>query len=137
MISHYPAQLGVLAEVFYLQGHEVHVKSAIGKARIGTTDADGHQEWPGFRAERIHEVVFDSPRESPELKFAKCEELGITIFFDDRRRVPAAQQALHPRMMVVLAMTPPPHTCLMVATGVCTLIVVVGILPLTFTDHDE
>lgn len=40
--------------------------------------------WPGFPPDLVHEVVFDSPKESPELKLAKCQELGIEMFFDDR-----------------------------------------------------
>jgi hypothetical protein len=38
-------------------------------------------------------------------------------------------------MMVVIAMTPPPHTGLIVATGLCMLVLIVGILPLSFKDR--
>ena len=32
----------------------------------------------------VHEVVFRDPRESPYLKLAKCQELGVEVFYDDR-----------------------------------------------------
>ena len=35
-------------------------------------------------------------------------------------------------MMVVIAMTPPPHTGLIVATGLCMLVLLAGLVPLTF-----
>ncbi len=35
----------------------------------------------------VHEVIFRHPRESPELKLAKCVELGIQAFYDDREDV--------------------------------------------------
>lgn len=84
VISHFPKETGILADVLYLQGHDVHVISAIGKSRIGTIANDVCESWGDFRREKIHEVVFNKSRESPELKLAKCKELGITLFFDDR-----------------------------------------------------
>ena len=39
-------------------------------------------------------------------------------------------------MMVVIAMTPPPHTGLIVATGLCMLVLLAGIVPLTFTSRE-
>lgn len=84
VISHYPEETGILADALYLTGHEVHVISAIGKDRVGTVADDVCKVWGDFRREKIHEVVFDDPRQSPELKLAKCQELGITMFFDDR-----------------------------------------------------
>lgn len=75
---------------------EVHVISAIGKGRIGQIKSDTYKSlhkggWgtPSWcvKPENIHEVVFESPKESPELKLAKCKELGIQIFFDDREDV--------------------------------------------------
>lgn len=32
----------------------------------------------------IYELLFDDPKESPELKLKKCQELGIEVFYDDR-----------------------------------------------------
>jgi hypothetical protein len=32
-------------------------------------------------------VVFRHPKESPQLKLAKCVELGIQVFYDDREDV--------------------------------------------------
>lgn len=84
VISHYPEQMGVLADALYLFDQDVHVISAIGKDRIGTIADEVCKVWGDFRREKIHEVVFDNPSQSPELKLAKCKELGITMFFDDR-----------------------------------------------------
>lgn len=84
VISHYPKETGLLCDAMYEAGHEVHVISAIGKQRIGTIAADVQKEWPTFPEDLIHEVVFDSPKQSPELKLSKCKELGIEMFFDDR-----------------------------------------------------
>jgi acid phosphatase class B len=87
VVSHYPNETGVLADSLYLAGHDVHVISAIGKQRIGTIADEVCKIWGDFRREKIHEVVFDNPIQSPELKLAKCKELGITVFFDDREDV--------------------------------------------------
>lgn len=84
VISHYPEQFGILADALYLQGHDVHVISAIGETRVGTIHGEIKKVWGDFNANKVHEVVFDHPRQSPELKLAKCQELGITMFFDDR-----------------------------------------------------
>lgn len=87
VISHYPQQIGAMADALYRHGYEIHVISAIGKNRIGTIVDDVHTHWPAFPAHRVHEVVFKKSRESPELKLAKCKELGIEMFFDDRQDV--------------------------------------------------
>lgn len=87
VISHYPHEIGTLVDslaAYHPPLNEIHVISAIGKGRIGTIAADVHKEWPSFPDANIHEVVFKSPKESPELKLAKCKELGIQMFFDDR-----------------------------------------------------
>lgn len=87
VICHYPEQTGVLADALYLTGHDVHVISAIGKNRVGTIADEVCKVWGDFRRSKIHEVVFEHPRQSPELKLAKCKELGIEVFFDDREDV--------------------------------------------------
>lgn len=87
VISHYPDELWALAEALKEQTHEVHVISAIGKTRIGTIVGDVLNKWPNFAPEFVHEVVFEKSKESPELKLARCKELGIEIFFDDRQDV--------------------------------------------------
>lgn len=87
VISHYPQQMEVLSASLFLNGHDVHVVSAIGKDRIGTIAGEISKLWPMFNLLNVHEVVFDSPSESPQLKLAKCKELGITMFFDDREDV--------------------------------------------------
>ena len=39
-------------------------------------------------------------------------------------------------MMVVIAMTPPPHMGLIVATELCMLVLLAGIVPLSFTSRE-
>lgn len=82
VISHYPEALAFMASAFTSEGATLHVISAVGHNRIGTVEAEVRRL--GFPEIPVHEVVFDSPAESPELKLAKCRELGIQIFFDDR-----------------------------------------------------
>ena len=84
VLSHYPAQIGHLIEVHAAAGDEVHVVSAIGRGRIGTVEAEVRRV---SDVPTVHEVVFNSPRESPQLKLAKCFELGIEVFYDDREDV--------------------------------------------------
>ncbi len=84
VLSHYPAQIGHLIEVHAAAGDEVHVVSAIGRGRIGTVEAEVRRVTD---VPTVHEVVFSSPRESPQLKLAKCFELGIEVFYDDREDV--------------------------------------------------
>jgi acid phosphatase class B len=84
VVSHYPNQLGELVAALSKDGHELHIISAIGKSRIGTIALMVTALWHKFPAGNIHEVVFDDPKQSPELKLAKCQELGIGMFFDDR-----------------------------------------------------
>lgn len=84
VISHYPDQLAEIVEALVEHGDEVHIVSAIGSPRIGTIAGEVAKLWPAFDSSMVHEVVFDDPKESPELKLAKCQELGITIFLDDR-----------------------------------------------------
>jgi acid phosphatase class B len=82
VISHYPEYFQELVNAMVAQGHEVHVVSAIGKGRIGTIENEVKGMLTGVHA--CHEVVFSNPRQSPELKLAKCQELGISVFYDDR-----------------------------------------------------
>jgi acid phosphatase class B len=81
VLSHYPVQFRALGEALSLAGHHVYVVSAVGKSRAGTVKAE--VEHLGFDVP-VHEVVFDNPKQSPELKLAKCQELGIEVFYDDR-----------------------------------------------------
>jgi acid phosphatase class B len=84
VISHYPEQIGHLIALHAAAGDEVHVVSAIGRGRIGTVEAEVRLVTD---VPTVHEVVFDHTRESPELKLAKCRELGIEVFYDDREDV--------------------------------------------------
>jgi acid phosphatase class B len=68
-------------DVHHRAGDEVHVISAIGRSRIGTVEQEVRAITPQGT---VHEVVFRDPRESPFLKLAKCQELGIEVFYDDR-----------------------------------------------------
>lgn len=87
VISKYPTYMGYLADVLYSTRNDIHVISAIGKGRVGTIAEEVQHYWPSFPSEFVHEVVWKSSKESPELKLAKCKELGIQVFFDDRKDV--------------------------------------------------
>lgn len=89
VLSHYPEYFTNLIVQHMSRGiNEVHIVSAVGKDRAGTVEAEVRRIMigAGVGAYRpfVHEVVFDSPKQSPELKLAKCLELGITAFYDDR-----------------------------------------------------
>ena len=95
VISHYPMKIGYLMMILdnSMPDVEVYVISAIGESRKNTIKDEvysslnkggwGNPNWC-VKPENIHEVIFEHPRESPELKLAKCKELGIDVFFDDR-----------------------------------------------------
>jgi hypothetical protein len=83
VISHYPLEMSELCEALAVRGNEGHVISAVGKGRVGTI-AEVHQHWPDLHESCIHEVVFENPKQAPEEKLAKCQELGIDMVFDDR-----------------------------------------------------
>lgn len=103
VLSHYPELLTkLILRIDSMPDTEIHVISAIGKSRIGTIKADVFKTISNagylnphriIKPENIHEVIFDSPKESPELKLAKCKELGIEMFFDDRDDVCALLNA--------------------------------------------
>ncbi|MDH2444583.1 hypothetical protein QDR37_11565 [Amnibacterium sp. CER49] len=81
VLSHHPERIGHLIAVHQAAGDTVHVVSAIGAGRIGTVEAEVRAITP---VPAVHEVVFRDPREAPYLKLAKCRELGIEVFYDDR-----------------------------------------------------
>jgi acid phosphatase class B len=81
VLSHYPERIAHLIAVHEQAGDEVHIISAIGRSRVGTVE----REVRAITSHgTVHEVVFRDPRESPFLKLAKCQELGIEVFYDDR-----------------------------------------------------
>ncbi len=89
VLSHYPEYFCMLIKQLMSDGsNEVHIISAIGKDRIGTIqgEVDDILGMNGLSAFKpyVHEVVFEHPRQSPELKLKKCQELGVTVFHDDR-----------------------------------------------------
>lgn len=85
VISHYPEVFAELSELYLAARHEVHVISAVGRKRLNTVRAEVANK--GVLCTQVHEVLFEHPRESPELKLAKCQALGITQFYDDRQDV--------------------------------------------------
>lgn len=93
VISHYPDHIAQLVFGQVELGCEVHVISAIGKGRIGTIQREVEEAFDGshYLVEpedyTVHEVVTDRHHKSPELKLAKCKELGLDMFFDDRQDV--------------------------------------------------
>jgi acid phosphatase class B len=84
VLSHYPEQVRHLIEIHERAGDTVHVVSAIGPSRVGTLADEVGALTP---IPSVHEVVFHHPKESPVLKLAKCTELGIELFYDDREDV--------------------------------------------------
>ena len=85
VISHYPEYFRELARAHMALNGEVHIISATGKNRSGTVAQEVAEL--GIPNSGVHEVVFRHPSESPELKLAKCVELGIQVFYDDREDV--------------------------------------------------
>jgi hypothetical protein len=88
--SHWP-YFRVLATALRQAGHEVHVVSAVGPKSAGSVAADLAAR--DIEVDGVHEVLFRHSRQSPELKLAKCRELGITVFYDDRSDVAALLNA--------------------------------------------
>jgi hypothetical protein len=84
VLSHYPDQIRHLIETHDLVGDRVHIVSAVGRNRAGTVEAEVRAITP---IPEVHEVVFGHPSQSPALKLAKCRELGIELFYDDREDV--------------------------------------------------
>lgn len=81
VISHYPDQFMRLGSALISEGHTVEIVSAVGKVRAGTVEKEVRKlgfEYP------VHEVIFNDPSESPQLKLKKCLELGADMIFDDR-----------------------------------------------------
>jgi hypothetical protein len=89
--SHHSVVFRELAAALLAAGHEVHVISAIGRGRAGTVASEIGKL--GIPVTAVHEVIFGHPRESPALKTAKCTELGISVFYDDRDDVCRAMTA--------------------------------------------
>lgn len=100
VISHYPKEFSRMAEAFnslQAEGLEdytgVYVISAIGDTRKDTIEQEVRELMrevnvsSDYLFKGVYEVVFDNPKQSPELKLAKCKELGIEVFFDDRKDV--------------------------------------------------
>jgi acid phosphatase class B len=81
VLSHYPDEIAHLMAVHELVGDRVHVVSAVGQKRAGTVEAEVRAI---TAVPEVHEVVFSHPSQSPALKLAKCRELGIEVFYDDR-----------------------------------------------------
>ncbi len=92
VISHYPDYFRQLADMHREAGWKVVIISAVGDRTAGTVEADVRRL--GFSsAVPVYEVKFNHPRELPELKLAKCKELGVSVFYDDRDDVCALLQA--------------------------------------------
>jgi acid phosphatase class B len=80
--SHYPEYFRQLAAMHLAAGDTVYVISGVGQSRLGTVrDEVEHLNIPHTE---VIEVLFDQPMQSPDLKLAKCQELGVSVFYDDR-----------------------------------------------------
>ena len=85
VISHYPKHIKELIGSLENNANDTYIISAVGKNRIGTVAAE-IKKIPEFSRfsdryikDRVHEVIFDHPRESPELKVALALELGLDM----------------------------------------------------------
>jgi hypothetical protein len=105
--SHHPAVFRELAAALLADGSEIHVISAVGSNRAGTVA--GEVIRLGIPVTAVHEVVFRHPRESPDLKTARCLELGISVFYDDRDDVCQAMTATG-RILALRVTRPRPAT---------------------------
>jgi hypothetical protein len=103
--SRHPDAFRELAAALLAAGNEVHVISAIGAGRAGTVA--GEIARLAISVTAVHEVIFTHPRESPELKTARCLELGISVFCDDRDDVCRAMTATG--KILALRVTRPDH----------------------------
>lgn len=83
VISHYPEYFNMLSWMLIIHGHEVHVISAVGKTHQHGSVKEAVDRHIGLYT-AVHAVEFEHPSESPELKLAKCQELGVEVFYDDR-----------------------------------------------------
>lgn len=81
VLSHFTNHCHDFIDGMSNSGYEIVCISAVGAKRVGTVE-------PAVRALGfdipVYEVEFTNPKQSPELKLAKCKELGVTAFFDDR-----------------------------------------------------
>ena len=88
VLSHHSKYFCELIRVHMNAGHAVHIVSAVGENRINTVDDAVRkimaENGVGAYFPQVHELVFDDPKESPELKLAACKALGIVAFYDDR-----------------------------------------------------
>jgi len=86
VVSHYPEYFRALAELWRTRGmNRVYILSTVGRDRIGTVQAA--IEALDVPHDGVFEVVYDDVSQAPALKLAKCQELGITVFYDDREDV--------------------------------------------------
>lgn len=104
--SHHPDAFRELAAALLARGDEVHIISAVGCNRMGTVA--GEIRKLGIPVTAVHELVFSHPRESPALKTARCLELGIGVFFDDRDDVCRAMTATG-KILALRVTRPEPH----------------------------
>ena len=73
-----------LIDALVKAGHKVYVISAAGKDREHTTpEMIGALGLP--EGVEVYMCIWSHQLEAPELKYQKCKELGIDMFFDDRK----------------------------------------------------
>lgn len=84
-ISHHRGVLSPLIKALIAQGHEVVVISAAGKNRQETTPR-AFYDLGLPESVKIEMVIWEGKNhlDAPRLKYEKCKELGIQLFFDDR-----------------------------------------------------
>lgn len=85
-LSHHLSTLRPLIDALLAAGHEVTVISAVGRKRIETTREEIEAlDLPETVGIEVLTWGDSGAGSAPELKYKRCAELGITLFFDDRR----------------------------------------------------
>ena len=88
VLSHHPKYFTELIRVHMNAGHAVHIISAIGESRKNTVDNAVRkimiEHGVGQYFPQVHELIFDDPKQSPELKLELCKLLEVDAFYDDR-----------------------------------------------------
>lgn len=83
-ISQYPGYFRRLAEMHKTYGDQVYVVSAMGKDSKHKGTIHAKVADLKIPVTFVSEVYFDDSVQSPELKLAECNRLGIEVFYDDR-----------------------------------------------------
>ena len=85
-LSHHKKSLMPLIQALVLAGHKVYVISACGLDRKESTPKKIREM--NLPAEVLIEMCYwENQLDAPKLKYEKCKELGVNLFFDDRQDI--------------------------------------------------